>query len=111
MLSGCTNTINLPTVSDPASELTSVKSKYSEQLASIHVGDYVKTVKKLFPNMSIASDNMKNTIYEFSYQQEYLLGNNNNLAASTQDKNSIKLYKQKLQFYFINNKLVHWQVK
>jgi hypothetical protein len=45
---------------------------------------------------------MKNTIYEFIYQQKYLLADNNA---------EIKTYTQTLRFYFINQKLAHWKVK
>lgn len=102
LLVSCTNTSDFPTIDDPKVELTSIKKQYAQELADIHIGDYIDYVAKQFPEMFVASDNMKNTIYEFTYQQQYLLADNNS---------EIKTYTQTLRFYFINQKLAHWKVK
>jgi hypothetical protein len=102
LLVSCTSSPDFPTIDDPNVELTSIKKQYTEELANIHIGDYIDYVAKQFPEMFVASDNMKNTIYEFTYQQQYLLAANN---AET------KTYTQTLRFYFINQKLAHWKVK
>lgn len=103
LLVSCSSTPDFPTIDDPSIELTSIKKQYADELANIHIGDYIDYVAKQFPEMIVASDNMKNTIYEFNYQQQYLLvANNNDLT---------KTYTQTLRFYFINRKLAHWQVK
>jgi hypothetical protein len=106
LLAGCSTTTSniksLPTINNPSVELTDIKQKYVDELAVIQVGDYIESVASLFPEMYIASDTMKNTQYEFDYQQQYFL---------TADKNSLeKTYTQTLRFYFVNRKLVHWQV-
>jgi hypothetical protein len=103
LLVSCTNTSDFPTIDDPKVELTSIKKQYAQELADIHIGDYIDYVAKQFPKMFVASDNMKNTIYEFTYQQQYLLAANNNAETKT--------YTQTLRFYFINQKLAHWKVK
>ena len=103
LLVSCSSTPDFPTINDPSVELTSIKKQYKKELANIHVGDYIDFVAKQFPEMFIASDNMKNTIYEFTYQQQYLLAADNN--------DETKTYTQTLRFYFINRKLAHWQVK
>ena len=103
LLVSCSSATDFPTIDDPRLELTSIKKQYENELANIHVGDYIDFVAKQFPEMFIASDNMKNTIYEFNYQQQYLLADNNNDLTKT--------YTQTLRFYFINRKLAHWQVK
>lgn len=104
LLFSCSSPPNVPTIDDPNLELISIKKQYADELANIHVGDYIDYVATQFPEMIVASDNMKNTIYEFSYQQHYLLAENNN-------DNKAKTYTQTLRFYFINQKLVHWEVK
>lgn len=101
LLISCTSSPDFPTVDDPRIELTSIKKQYANELANIHVGDYINYVAKQFPEMFVTTDNMKNTIYEFTYPQQYLLANNN----------EIKTYTQTLRFYFINQKLAHWKVK
>ncbi|TWX67382.1 hypothetical protein ESZ36_13895 [Colwellia demingiae] len=103
LLVSCSSISDFPTIDDPQLELTSIKHQYADELANIHVGDYIDFVAKQFPKMFIASDNMKNTIYEFNYQQQYLLVANNS--------DQTKTYTQTLRFYFINQKLAHWQVK
>ena len=103
LLVSCSSTTDFLTIDDPQLELTSIKKQYKKELANIHVGDYIDFVAKQFPKIFIASDNMKNTIYEFTYQQQYILADNNNDLTKT--------YTQTLRFYFINRKLAHWQVK
>ncbi len=104
LLVSCTSTSDFPTIDDPNVELTSIQKQYADELANIHIGDYIDYVAKQFPEMVVASDNMKNTIYEFTYQQQYLLAANNN-------NDETKTYTQTLRFYFINQKLAHWKVK
>ena len=95
LLASCSSH-NFPTVEKPIIELTSIKQKYTSELSSITVGDYISAVSKKFPEMFVASDNMKNTIYEFDFQQQYYL---------VSDKSSqLKSYKQTLRFYFVNKK-------
>lgn len=101
LLISCTSSPDFPKVDAPSIELTSIKKQYANELANIHVGDYINYVAKQFPEMFVTTDNMKNTIYEFTYPQQYLLANNN----------EIKTYTQTLRFYFINQKLAHWKVK
>lgn len=103
LFTACSNSSNLPTTDNPQLELTNIKEKYADELARIQVGDYIAVVAKLFPGMYIAEDSMKNTIYAFDYQQGYLMKTKQELLAKT--------YKQSVQFYFVNKKLVHWQVK
>lgn len=108
LLISCTNSVNLPIVQDPSTELITIKSRYSSELASLMVGEYIASVNKKFPGMLIASDTMKNTIYEFTYDQPYRLHINKHNTQSNTDETT-KVYSQKLSFYFINKKLVHWQ--
>lgn len=103
LLFSCSSPPNVPRIDDPSLELISIKKQYADELTNIHVGDYIDYVAKQFPEMFVASDNMKNTIYEFTYQQQYLLAANNDVETKT--------YTQTLRFYFINQKLVHWKVK
>jgi len=102
LLTSCSTNINLPTTDNPEVELTSIKQKYVNELADIQVGDYIEKVALLFPEMSIASDTMKNTQYEFDYHQQYFLAADNSSLTKT--------YTQTLRFYFVNKKLVHWGV-
>jgi len=102
LLTSCSTSYIPPTITTPKDELTNIKQKYVSELASIQVGDYIKTVAVLFPKMFIATKTMKNTQYEVNYQQQYILAN---------DTSSLeKTYTQTLRFYFVNKKLVHWQV-
>ncbi len=103
ILSGCVANKNIPAVAVPIHDLTTIKSVYAKELSSIKVGDYIKDVQLKFPTMVMSSDNMKNTIYEVSYQQQYSLIEDNDAKENT--------YTQKLAFYFINKKLVQWLVK
>lgn len=103
LLAGCSANNNYPTTNAAETELTNIKQKYVSELAQIQVGDYIEAVAKLFPEMSLSSDTMKNTQYEVDYHQQYLLVANNNSQEKT--------YTQTLRFYFVNKKLVHWGVK
>ncbi len=105
LLSACSTTSNssIPSIEDPSLELISIKDHYQKQLSSIKVGDYINEIKEKFPALTLASDNMKNTIYEVNFEQAYQLKNSETV-------NKIQTYQQKIAFYFINKKLVHWQV-
>ncbi len=103
LLTSCSTNNNVPTIDNPHNELISIKQKYASELANIQVGDYIKKVSKLFPEMYLASKTMKNTQYEFDYHQQYFLVANNNSIVQTKT--------QTLRFYFVNKKLVHWGVK
>ena len=103
ILSACAQIPEVTTVKN-LSELTSIETKYTNELASIKVGDYIKDIKQKFPELQLVSDTMKNTIYETYYEQGYIL-------ASETETQTIKRFKQKITFYFINRKLVHWQEK
>lgn len=103
LLAGCSTSHNVPTTDNPDIELTSIKKKYVNELADIQVGDYIEKVATLFPGMFISSDTMKNTQYEFNYNQKYFLAAQNSPVEKT--------YTQTLRFYFVNKKLVHWGVK
>lgn len=94
----------IPRVDNPSQELISIKSYYKTELASIKVGDYINEIKEKFPSLTLASDNMKNTIYEINLEQPYQL-------KQSEAGSEVKTYQQKLAFYFINKKLVHWQAK
>ncbi len=103
LLASCSTINNSPTINNPDIELTSIKQKYVNELANIQVGDYIESVAVLFPEMHIASKTMKNTQYEFDYNQQYFLAADNSSLEKT--------YTQTLRFYFVNKKLVHWGVK
>lgn len=103
LLASCSTIKNTPTIDNPDTELTSIKQKYVNELANIQVGDYIEAVAVLFPEMFIASQTMKNTQYEFNYNQHYFLAADNRAQEKT--------YTQTLRFYFVNKKLVHWEVK
>jgi hypothetical protein len=103
LLTGCSTRNNIPITDTPDIELTSIKEKYVNELAKIQVGDYIAKVASLFPEMSISSDTMKNTQYEFDYHQPYF--------PAKQSSPLKKTYTQTLRFYFVNKKLVHWGVK
>jgi hypothetical protein len=102
LLASCSTTHHSPTINNPDTELTNIKQKYEQELGSIQVGDYIEKVEGLFPEMFIATQTMKNTQYEFNYLQQYFL--------ATDKKSLEQTYTQSLRFYFVNKKLVHWQV-
>ena len=106
LLSACSTTTNsnIPRIENPSLELVSIKNHYKKELSSIKVGDYISEIKDKFPELTLASDNMKNTIYEVNFDQDYQLKH-----SDTAEKK--QTYQQKIAFYFINKKLVHWQVK
>lgn len=103
ILSACAQTPDVPKIKS-LSELTSIETKYTNELASIKVGDYIKDIKQKFPELQLVSDTMKNTIYETYYNQDYVM-------ASSTKAQTIKRFNQRITFYFINRKLVHWQAK
>ncbi|MCP4986517.1 MAG: hypothetical protein GY928_10810 [Colwellia sp.] len=103
LLTSCSTNNNIPTIDNPNNELINIKQKYIDELANIQVGDYIKKVAKLFPDMYLASKTMKNTQYELDYHQQYFLAAN--------DTSPVQTKTQTLRFYFINKKLVHWGVK
>jgi len=113
LLCACSSTKQLPIVSDPKTELPKIKQLFNKELSTVQVGDYIKEIKEKFPSLYLASDSMKNTVYEFSHKQAYLpKGHLDNDKASLRQSTAYpKEYEQKIAFYFINKKLVHWQVK
>ncbi|TPH18164.1 hypothetical protein [Litorilituus lipolyticus] len=113
LLCACSSTKQLPIISDPKTELPKIKQLFKKELSTVQVGDYIKEIKEKFPSLYLASDSMKNTVYEFSHKQAYLPKTNldNDKVSLRQSSISPIEYEQKIAFYFINKKLVHWQVK